>query len=249
MCDVRAGLKPGPLRFSTLWSGRPSGRLRAGLASRPYSSKEGRLASRPITNTMQSFVSILFGYLLGSIPFAYLLTRRRGIDIRDVGSGNVGATNVLRATGLLPALTVMALDVGKGASSVLLTARWISAEPTAPAVAGLAAVIGHIYPVWLHFRGGKGVATAAGVFGVLTPLALLPALVIFLVTTWTTRFVSLGSVLGTVVLSPIAYSLHAPAPVVAAAAGAAAVIVFRHRANIRRVVRGTERRLGQRVRS
>jgi glycerol-3-phosphate acyltransferase PlsY len=198
---------------------------------------------------MYPLLSILFGYFLGSIPFAYLLTRRRGIDIRAVGSGNVGATNVLRTTGLLPALTVMALDVGKGAGSVLLAARWISADPSAPAVAGLAAIVGHIYPVWLRFRGGKGVATAAGVFGVLTPLALVPAIVIFIVTTWMTRFVSLGSVPGTVALSPIAYSLHAPAAAVATSAGAAAVIVFRHRANIRRVVRGTERRIGQRVES
>jgi glycerol-3-phosphate acyltransferase PlsY len=193
------------------------------------------------------FAAVAFGYLLGSVPFAFVLSRRlRGIDIRQLGSGNVGAANVLRTTGVRAALTVMALDACKGAGSVLVVQRWAGGD-TAPALAGVAAIIGHVYPLWLRFRGGKGVATAAGVFSVLTPLALVPALAVFVVTVWMTRFISLGSVVATLALGPIAYVLNAPEIAVFAAVVSAAVIVFRHRANLARVRAGTERRIGYRV--
>jgi acyl phosphate:glycerol-3-phosphate acyltransferase len=198
---------------------------------------------------MPPMLSVTLGYLLGSIPFAFLLPRRlTGIDIRLAGSGNVGAANVLRTSGVRAALAVMALDLAKGAGAVLIVQRWVAGD-AAPAAAGLAAIVGHIYPVWLRFRGGKGVATACGVFGVLTPVVMVPVVAIFIATVWTTRFVSLGSVVATLSLGPIAYALHAPPPIVAAAAGAAAVIVFRHRSNLARIRRGTERRIGQRVTS
>jgi glycerol-3-phosphate acyltransferase PlsY len=191
--------------------------------------------------------AIAFGYLLGSVPFAFVLSRRlRGIDIRSAGSGNVGAANVLRTTGVFAAVAVMALDACKGAGSVLLVQRWAAGD-AAPAAAGVAAIIGHIYPVWLHFRGGKGVATAAGVFSVLTPLVMIPTVLVFVLTVWLTRFISMGSVAATVTLGPLAYALHAPDAVVLAAAVSAAVIVFRHRANLARVRAGTERRIGHRV--
>lgn len=191
--------------------------------------------------------AIAVGYLFGSVPFAFVLSRRwRGIDIRRAGSGNVGAANVLRTSGVRAALLVMALDVCKGAGSVLLVQRWAMGE-AAPAAAGLAAVIGHVYPVWLRFRGGKGVATAAGVFSILTPWAMLPVVAVFVVTVWLTRFISLGSIAATVALGPLAYALHAPSWVVVAAVSAAGVIVFRHRANLARVWSGTERRIGHRV--
>jgi glycerol-3-phosphate acyltransferase PlsY len=190
---------------------------------------------------------ILGGYLLGSVPFAFVLARRRGVDIRLAGSGNVGAANVLRTSGVAVGLIVMALDAFKGAGSVLMAQRWAAGDTTAPAVAGLAAVIGHVYPVWLRFRGGKGVATAAGAFSILTPWAMLPALVVFVTTVWATRFISLGSVAATLTLGPVAYALHAPDAVVIAASASAGIVVFRHRANLARVWRGTERRIGQRV--
>jgi glycerol-3-phosphate acyltransferase PlsY len=181
------------------------------------------------------------------VPFAFVLSRRlRGIDIRRAGSGNVGAANVLRTTGVLAAIAVMALDVCKGAGSVLLVQRWTAGD-AAPAAAGVAAVLGHIYPVWLRFRGGKGVATAAGVFSVLTPVIMIPTVVIFVVTVWLTRFISMGSVAATVTLGPLAYALHAPDAVVLAATISAVAIVFRHRANLARVRAGTERRIGHRV--
>jgi len=116
-----------------------------------------------------------------------------------------------------------------------------------PAAAGLAAILGHIYPVWLRFRGGKGVATACGVFSILTPLAVPPALAIFAAVVWLTKYISLGSLLASVALPPIAYALGSPPAAVLAASIAAAMIVFRHRSNVARLWTGTERRAGARV--
>jgi len=190
---------------------------------------------------------ILLAYLLGSIPFAVVVPARMGgIDVRRAGSGNVGAANVLRTSGIGVAVAVMLLDIGKGAASVLVAQRWVGGDVT-PAAAGLAAILGHVYPVWLWFRGGKGVATACGVFAVLAPVAMLPVAIVFVVTVWTTRFVSLGSVVATVALGPFAYAVHASRAVMIAAFGAASIIVFRHRANLARLRTGTERRLGERV--
>ena len=147
-------------------------------------------------------VAISFGYLVGSIPFAFLAGRYvRGIDIRHVGSGNSGAANVLRTSGAAAALCVLLLDMAKGATAVLCLQR-LTPGNEAPALAGFAAVVGHVYPVWLRGRGGKGVATAAGVFGVLTPLALLPATALFVCAVWVTRYVSLGSLLAAVAIAP-----------------------------------------------
>jgi glycerol-3-phosphate acyltransferase PlsY len=189
---------------------------------------------------------VLAGYLIGSIPFALILARRWGADLRQVGSGNLGATNVMRASGVTAALLVAALDLGKGAASVWLAAR-ISGSADVPAAAGLAAIIGHIYPIWLRFRGGKGVATACGVFSMLTPAAVPPALAIFAAIVWLTKYISLASVVATIALPPMAYALGAPAPAVIAAAAAATIIVFRHRSNVLRLWTGTERRVGARA--
>jgi glycerol-3-phosphate acyltransferase PlsY len=123
----------------------------------------------------------------------------------------------------------------------------LSTGPALPAAAGFAAIVGHIYPVWLRFRGGKGVATACGVFSVLTPLALPPALAIFAAVVWLTKYISLGSVLASLALPPLAYALGSPAPAVAAALAAATIIVFRHRSNVVRLRTGTERRIGARA--
>ena len=183
-------------------------------------------------------------YLIGSIPFALLLARRWGSDLRQVGSGNLGAANVWRASGVTAGLLVALLDIGKGAASVLLAERLNGGGPGVPAAAGVAAIVGHIYPVWLRFRGGKGVATACGVCGVLTPLAAAPALVIFLVSVSTTKYISVGSVAASVALPPIAYATGSPGLVVGAAAAASALVVFRHRSNLARLRNGTERRIG-----
>jgi glycerol-3-phosphate acyltransferase PlsY len=188
-------------------------------------------------------LSILFGYLAGSVPFAFLLARGAGIDLRVAGSGNVGAANVFRTSGTWRGVAAMALDVAKGAAAVLI-AHGTNGAGAVVAATGAAAVVGHIYPVWLRFHGGKGVAVAAGVFGVLAPIATAIAACVFLVVVWSTRYVSLGSVAATVALPPIAWLSGAPAGVVTAAAGTCALIVFRHRTNLWRLRAGTERRMG-----
>jgi acyl phosphate:glycerol-3-phosphate acyltransferase len=189
---------------------------------------------------------ILLGYLAGSVPFAFLLARGAGIDVRVAGSGNVGAANVMRTTGTRRAILVMSLDVAKGTLAVAL-ATVVHAGVTLTALAAAAAVVGHIYPVWLRFHGGKGVAVAAGVFGILTPIATALAAGLFLVIVWVTRYVSLGSIAATVALPPAAWITGEPKAVVLAAAGSGALILFRHRGNIRRLREGTERRMGVRA--
>jgi len=189
---------------------------------------------------------ILLGYLAGSVPFAFLLARRAGIDVRIAGSGNVGAANVLRTTGTWRGLIVMTLDMAKGALAVAL-ALLTHAGVTLTALTAAAAVVGHIYPVWLRFHGGKGVAVAAGVFAVLTPLATSLAFALFLAVVWATRYISLGSIAATLALPPAAWMTGEPVAVVGAAAGTGALILFRHRGNIRRLRAGTERRVSLRA--
>jgi len=194
-----------------------------------------------------STLAIILAYLIGSVPFALLLARRWGAaDLRTFGSGNLGAANVLRASGVRAGVLVAVLDVAKGAASVALAMR-MSGGALAPAAAGFAAVVGHIYPVWLKFKGGKGVATACGVFSVLTPLAVPPSLVVFLVAVWLTKYISLGSILATLALPSIAYATGASATTLVAAWAAAALIIFRHRSNVARLMGGTERRIGVRA--
>jgi glycerol-3-phosphate acyltransferase PlsY len=192
-------------------------------------------------------VGVLCAYLIGSIPFALLLARRwGGHDLHRIGSGNIGAANVLRASGVRAGIVVAILDISKGAVGVLVAGRVANGD-YAGAIAGAAAVVGHIYPVWLRFRGGKGVATACGVFSVLAPLAIPPAFAAFFAAVWATRYISIGSVAASVVLPSVAYFAGYPDAVVACACGVASLIVFRHRSNLVRVRIGTERRVGARI--
>src|SRR5262249_33144921 len=183
---------------------------------------------------------VAVAYLLGSISFAVLIVRRTtGKDIRTEGSGNAGATNVLRAHGKGLALAVAALDIAKGAAAVLLV-RAVTADPRYAAAAGFAAVLGHVFPIFYGFRGGKGVATAVGAFLALPPLATLVSIAVFVVVVAPTRYVSLGSVIAIVLLPPIAGGLfHAPTPMVAAAAATAVLVVLKHRENLKRLANRT----------
>jgi glycerol-3-phosphate acyltransferase PlsY len=190
---------------------------------------------------------VCLGYALGSVPFAFLLARRAGIDVRVAGSGNVGAANVLRTTGTPLGIATVVLDVSKGAAAVLI-AQSIAGTAAAMAAAGVAAIVGHIYPVWLRFHGGKGVAVAAGVFGVLTPHATLAALAVFSLVVFVTRFVSLGSIAASVTLPPVATFAGAPRQVLLATCVSSGLILFRHRSNLRRLVERRERRIGERSR-
>jgi glycerol-3-phosphate acyltransferase PlsY len=196
--------------------------------------------------TVPPAVLVIFAYLLGSISFAVLLVRvTTGRDIRAEGSGNAGATNVLRSHGKKLALLVALLDVAKGVAAVLLV-RLVTSDPRWAAAAGFAAILGHVFPVFYGFRGGKGVATAVGAFLPLSPLAVLVSLALFIAIVAATRYVSLGSVVAFALLPPIAGLLfHAPRAMVTAAGMTALLILLKHLPNLKRLARGEEGKLGR----
>lgn len=185
-------------------------------------------------------------YLLGSIPFGLLVARAFGRgDVRKVGSGNIGATNVARAAGLLAGIFTLVLDAAKGAGAVLLAEKLANDSATWMMIAAFAALLGHCFPVWLKFKGGKGVAAAAGIFLVLSPLACLAAVILFLLVVIFWRYISLGSVSSAAAMPLLIYFLwapgHAPPPAITVGAVAAAlVIIYKHRGNLQRLVEGAE---------
>lgn len=199
---------------------------------------------------------LAIAYVLGSIPFGYLIVfATQRADIRETGSGGTGATNVSRRAGKAAGVLTLLLDALKGAAAILVAGTLLGLSPYQAnagwgvAVAGLAAVVGHIFPVWLKFRGGKGVATSVGVFLLLAPLAVALAAVVFVVTVLLTRYVSLGSILATIII-PIGILVDnsfTPDPYVKplsfAAITCATLILFAHRGNIRRLIQGTESKL------
>lgn len=191
---------------------------------------------------MHALTAVVIGYLLGSIPFGQLLTRLAGgPDLRTIGSGSTGATNVLR-TGRkgLAAATVL-LDAGKGILAVLLVARWL---PGSEGLAAIGAVIGHCFPVWLRFRGGKGFATAAGVCLALAWQVMAVGAVIWAATLALSRISSMASMVA-VLAAPVAAWLFGLPVVATVLAVIAAIVIFQHRSNIARLRAGTEPRLGQ----
>jgi len=190
-----------------------------------------------------ALVVVLLSYLLGSIPFSYLVARSWGVDVRRVGSGNVGATNVMRSAGKAAGLAAFVLDFLKGLAATA-GAKYVSPEGPLPAVAAVTAVLGHMYPVWLRFRGGKGVATGAGAFLPLAPLPTALGLVGFTLVLVATRYASIASIAGTMTLAVLAFLLGYPASVARAAAAAGLIILWKHRGNLDRLAKGTERRVG-----
>lgn len=185
---------------------------------------------------------LLASYLLGSIPFSFLITRLViGKDIRQLGSGNVGATNVLRTTGKLPGIFALIMDVLKGVCAVFL-GRAILGSDSWAALAGFAAVVGHSYPLFLGFRGGKSVATGGGAFLVLLPLGILSSIGVFIAMVLTSRIVSLSSIIASASFPLFAWLFGASRGVVIGGALSAAFIIFRHKPNIERLLKGTERR-------
>jgi glycerol-3-phosphate acyltransferase PlsY len=198
-------------------------------------------------------VAALIGYVLGAIPFGLIIGRvSRGIDIREFGSHRTGATNALRTLGLRAAAFIFVLDVAKGVAAVLLARTLFGADPLvewAAAAAGLAAVIGHNWSVFIGFTGGRGVATSTGALGALAPWALLVLAPVVVLLIWRSRFVSLGSITGSL-LSPFvvaAFALAglAPPPAIGYAAAAGLLVTAAHADNIARLRAGTERRIGQ----
>lgn len=203
-------------------------------------------------------IVIIVAYLLGSIPFGFVLVKLfRGEDVRATGSGNIGATNVARTGSKGLAIATLALDALKGMAAVALAAvlshtslNYCSDGPCVEstrlmALAALAAVLGHIFPIWLQFKGGKGVATALGVFLVLFPKAVLVSLAIFILVVMLTRYVSLGSILAAIAFPVAAYFLSTtdweallPACLISL------IVVIKHQANISRLIAGNENRFG-----
>lgn len=180
-------------------------------------------------------------YLLGSIPFGLLLASRvRGIDVRTAGSGNIGATNVARSAGKVLGVFTLLLDGLKGAAPVLLGQHWLHLPLCVVAMAGVTSVVGHVFPVWLRFRGGKGVATGLGVFLALTPVPSLIALGVFVLTYAVARVVSVGSLLASVALLAAIALLDGRRPVLIASGVVVAVVVLRHKSNILRILQRTE---------
>jgi acyl phosphate:glycerol-3-phosphate acyltransferase len=196
----------------------------------------------------RSFLALGAAFVLGAIPFSWILARLlRGVDIRRIGSGNVGATNVARSLGYGPGVLALALDAGKGVAAVLL-ARGLGGEGDAAswvaAGAGGMAILGHSFNPFLRFKGGKGVATGAGVFGVLAPKALLAAVLIFVLAVLCSRMVSVGSVLAAAALPLAVHLAGGDRSVIVLALLVAALVIARHRANLARIFTGTESRLG-----
>ena len=203
---------------------------------------------------MVPVVVLIGSYLLGSIPFGYLAGRLGGIDIRKGGSGNIGATNVVRLLGKKYGYPVFILDFLKGFGAVKISMLMAPGRPpewNSPEIFGILAamssVLGHLYPPWLKFKGGKGVATSAGALLALAPMATLIAVAIWMIVFLLTRYVSLASVIAAVVL-PVVILLvksgdrNTERPLVYSSACVAAVVIWRHRSNLSRVIRGTEPR-------
>jgi acyl phosphate:glycerol-3-phosphate acyltransferase len=196
--------------------------------------------------TPTTILLLAAAYFLGSIPFGLILAKLfAGSDIRKSGSGNIGATNVARVAGPAPGILTLLLDVAKGYAAVWLAARFTDQSSTAMALAAVAALIGHCFPVWLKFKGGKGVATALGVFLMLAPLAALGSLLVFILVSITWRYVSLGSVSAAAVMPLLLYFLWAPghAPPLIVDLGtlfASALVIFKHDANLQRLIDGEE---------
>jgi len=189
-------------------------------------------------------IAIVIGYLLGSCPFGYWAGRLRGVDLREHGSGNTGGTNAVRVLGPRIGVIVIVLDVLKGTAAVLVGAA-LGGTGTM-VLAGAAAVAGHLYPLFLGFRGGKAVATGAGVLIALVPAIVAGAFLLWLAVALTTRYVSVASMTAAVAVAVAVIATAQPWPVIAFAVGGAAVVVWRHRPNIQRLRTGTENRVNLR---
>ncbi len=202
--------------------------------------------------TWQVCVALVAAYVLGSVPSGYWLVRVwKGIDIRTIGSGNIGATNAMRAGGKAAGIIALALDVVKGLGAALALGRFGASAPGAippdvvPLATGLAAIVGHNWTIFLRFKGGKGVATSLGVFVGVLPVPLAVSAAVFVIMVYLFRYVSLGSVSAALAFPTLSAITGAPKTHIAFAAIASAMLIWRHRANMSRLLRGAEHKLGQ----
>lgn len=198
---------------------------------------------------MSAAILLLASYLLGAIPTSYQVGKwARGIDLRREGSGNLGATNAFRVLGWRLALPVLLVDILKGFVPAYLFPRWLELGTGWALAFGAAAIVGHVFSIYMGFRGGKGVATSGGVFLALAPLAALIAIGVWGVVVALTRIVSIASLVAAVVVPPVVWLTQGGGPVFWLSLGLMVFVIYAHRANIRRLARGEEHRFGQRVR-
>lgn len=192
---------------------------------------------------------LVLAYLVGSVPTGYLMARFRGVDIRTVGSGNIGATNVFRILGKGPGTFVLLADMAKGVVAVLCLPHLIPAsagpQPSAPLLAGVMAVLGHTFTCWLRFKGGKGIATSAGVFLALAPAALLVTLAVWIAVFAASRYVSLASIIAAACLPVAVWAFKGGTALMVVTCVVSALAIYRHKANIQRLLQGTENRIGR----
>jgi len=194
-------------------------------------------------NTLLFIFILIVIYLIAAVPTGIVLARVMGYeDVRDKGSGNIGATNVYRVAGKLAGVLTLAGDILKGFLPLLACKTWLAPSSAQLGIACAMAIVGHCYPVYLKFRGGKGIATALGIFLVMSPIAVLGAAIVFGITVATTRFISLGSVLAAMSAPLLVLMLNQPQPIFLATLFIAALIVWRHRSNIKRLMDGSEDR-------
>jgi acyl phosphate:glycerol-3-phosphate acyltransferase len=191
---------------------------------------------------MMALLAVVIAFLVGGIPFGYLLVRwKTGEDVREKGSGNIGATNVLRTTGRAVAVATLVLDIAKGVFAVWVADKFSDGSPVWMSLAALAVMAGHAYPVYLKFQGGKAVASFIGAFLYLTPIPMIAALVLFVIVVAATRQISMGSIVAAGALPLAVWLIEHPSPIVIwAALTAGAFIIYRHWANIARIRSGTE---------
>ena len=194
-------------------------------------------------NTLLFIFILIVIYLIAAVPTGIVLAKVMGYeDVRDKGSGNIGATNVYRVAGKLAGVLTLTGDILKGFLPLLACKTWLAPTPAQLGIACAMAIVGHCYPVYLKFRGGKGIATALGIFLVLSPVAVLGAAIVFGITVATTRFISLGSVLAAMSAPLLVLMLNQPQPIFLATLFIAALIVWRHHSNIKRLMDGSEDR-------
>ena len=191
-------------------------------------------------------LTAIASYLLGSIPTGYLFAKAKGIDIRTVGSGNIGATNAFRVLGKTIGITVLLIDLLKG----FVACRYIAFGPTAPSeahqmIAGLFAILGHNYTCWLRFKGGKGIATSAGVLLALVPAGFAIATTVFFVVLAMSRYVSLSSIISAIVLPIGVWLAGGTTRMIVLTTFLSLMAIYKHRSNIQRLIAGTESRIGQ----
>ena len=189
---------------------------------------------------LKSILPIIIGYLIGSIPFGMVVGRLRGIDIRKVGSGNIGATNIFRTLGTAPAIIVFLLDLLKGTFAVYIAQAMIPTSPAIIVVSGIAAVIGHMYPVYIGFKGGKGSATGLGVLLGIAPDLFIIAMIYVAIAIAVTRYVSVTSIGGVILLAVLMFTFHKPVEYSIAAIIVAVLVIYKHVPNLKRLLSSTE---------